>query len=214
MAKNNPLKVLLFLILLLVVAYFCKRGWEGFYAAGDINIIEASYGLNCNGGNRGNITRRLQELINQQGDKSSFTFDGANPYQHFNKVFGDPSNGCPKSVEVTYDCNDGNRRSANIPAGVSESGTLRLSCPRPTVTCPPCPACPPPTTCPPPRTCPDMSQYILRSSCNSCSSPNACVNMAPYMLRAKCLMTDDDTDPPYMLIEDCKCSECKRHRQS
>lgn len=32
MAKRSPLKVLLFLILLLVVAYLCKRGWEGFYA--------------------------------------------------------------------------------------------------------------------------------------------------------------------------------------
>ena len=31
MAKRSPLKVLLFLILLLVVAYLCKRGWEGFY---------------------------------------------------------------------------------------------------------------------------------------------------------------------------------------
>jgi hypothetical protein len=31
MAKRSPLKVLLFLILLLVVAYFCKRGWDGFY---------------------------------------------------------------------------------------------------------------------------------------------------------------------------------------
>ena len=202
MAKRSPLKVLLFLILLLVVAYLCKRGWEGFYAAGDINIIEASYGLNCNGGNRGNITSRLQQLVNNQGNKSSFTFDGANPYQHFNRVFGDPNGGCGKSVEVTYDCSDGIRRQASLPGVISETGTLRLSCPPPP---PPAAACP---------TCPDMSQYILRSSCRSCASPNACVNMAPYMLKAKCLMTDDDQDPPYMLIEDCKCSECKMHRQS
>ena len=208
MAKSSPLKVLLFLILLLVVAYFCKRGWEGFYAAGDINIIEASYGLNCNGGNRGNITRRLQELINQQGDKSSYMLNGNSSHLNFNRVFGDAAPYCPKDLRVTYDCGDGNRKEAYVP---NEGSTLNMSCPRPTVTCPPCP---PPTICPPPTTCPDMSQYILRSSCNSCSSPNACVNMAPYMLRAKCLMTDDDTDPPYMLIEDCKCPTCKEHRQS
>jgi hypothetical protein len=210
MAKNNPLKVLLFLILLLVVAYFCKWGWEGWRInqTGNINIIEASYGLNCNGGNRGNITRKLQMLINEQGDTSSYMLNGNSSFQNFNRVFGDPNFMCPKDLRVIYDCGDGNRKEAYVP---NESGTLNLSCPRPTVTCPPCP---PPTICPPPTTCPDMSQYILRSSCNSCSSPNACVNMAPYMLRAKCLMTDDDTDPPYMLIEDCKCPTCKEHRQS
>lgn len=205
MAKRSPLKVLLFLILLLVVAYLCKRGWEGFYAAGDINIIEASYGLNCNGGNKGNITARLQNLINQQGDKSSYMLNGNSSYQNFNRVFGDPNFMCPKDLRVTYDCGDGNRKETYVP---NEGATLNLSCPRPTVTCPPCPACPPPTTCP------DMSQYILRSSCNSCSSPNACVNMAPYMLRAKCLMTDDDQNPDYMLITDCECPRCKQHRQS
>ena len=204
MAKISPLKVLLFLILLLVVAYLCKRGIDGFYAAGDINIIEGSYGLNCNGGNRGNITSRLQQLVNNQGNKSSFTMNGASPHQHFNQVFGDPNRGCGKSVEVTYDCSDGNRRTAFVPGVGNETGTLNLSCPPP----PPPPAA---ASCP---VCPDLSAYIPKSSCTTCAAPKACVDMTPYMLKTKCLLTDDDQDPRYMLIEDCICPTCKQHRQS
>lgn len=211
MAKRSPLKVLLFLILLLVVAYLCKRGWEGFYATGDINIIEASYGLNCNGGNRGNITAKLQQLVNDQDNKSSFTFNGAVPYQHFNQVFGDPNRGCGKSVDVIYDCSDGIRREASLPGVNSETGTLRLSCPPPP---PPPAAAAPAAACPACPACADLSQYMPKSSCNTCAAPKSCVDMTPYMLKAKCLLTDDDQNPPYMLIEDCICPTCKQHRQS
>ena len=268
MAKRSPLKVLLFLILLLVVAYLCKRGWEGFY--------DASTGVYCigevgSGGDAwatrhyagGHWIRNAPPLGNgvcwiwgapnsgneSRPDNEAFTF-----YNSYNNTTGsniqaqmyggadnyatvtingeqfprfDGSLSSPYSVTLRPGNNNiqiFGQNGVASPSAVwlmikdtsgriliktdSTSGWSTSPLPPPPAAAAPAAACP---ACP---ACADMSQYMLKSSCNSCSSPNACVNMAPYMLRAKCLMTDDDTDPPYMLIEDCKCPTCKEHRQS
>ena len=246
MAKRSPLKVLLFLILLLVVAYFCKMGWEGFYAhtppevfhiSGYNNTLADAPGVCQSLGARVATYAELDEAqknganwcstgwVSDRGNRNAFypiTYDtmggcgngrsGIIDWIGNDDWFGQ---GTGKGFKAGVNC-FGNKpeekdiKKIILPGNAANSsgvmpfnkyqwsrypGSIRAECP----------ACP---------TCPDMSQYILRSSCNSCSSPNACVNMAPYMLKAKCLMTDDDPDPPYMLISDCNCPTCKQHRQS
>jgi hypothetical protein len=210
MAKRSPLKVLLFLILLLVVAYLCKRGWEGFYdTAGTINIVEASEGINC-GASRGNITATLQNLINGQADKYSFYHDGRT--DGFAPIFGDPAPYCPKDFNIVYNCGDGNNKTIYIPSNDGQHQIIDIKCPKPVAPAP-APAAPAPAAAPS-VTCPDLSAYIPKSSCTSCAAPKSCVDMTPYMLASKCLLTDDDPDPSYMLISDCNCPTCKQYRQS
>lgn len=258
MAKRSPLKVLLFLILLLVVAYFCKRGWEGFY--------NASTGVYCigevgSGGDAwatryyagGHWIRNAPPVGNgvcwiwgapnsgneARPDNEAFTF-----YHSYNnttgsniqaQMYGGADNYATVTINgerfprfdgslsspynVTLRPGDNNiqifgQNGAASPSAVwlmikDTSGRILVKSDSTNWSTSP-PAAPA-AACP---ACPDLSQYMPKSSCNSCEAPRSCVDMTPYMLKAKCLLSDDDPDPPYMLIEDCKCPTCKEHRQS
>ena len=158
-------------------------------SAGSINIVEASYGANCIGGNKGNRTSFFKSLAD---GKSALDY-----IYNFRNTGGDPAPYCPKNLDITYNCGDGVSKYWG-PATRPEAGDdspVSLRCP---VAAPP----PPAAACP---ACP---------ACNSCVAPKACVDMTPYMLKAKCLLTDVDQNPDYMLITDCECPRCKQHRQS
>lgn len=242
MAKRSPLKVLLFLILLLVVAYLCKRGWEGFYNrpgvwvstrfiqlihghhwwTWDVPIPTADgiYSCVADAGDGRKIlwtcTVRAGEYtvsgLSKQGNVcevrlhfSATMNQGASPSTSSAYVFPTyPSRHRPAyfGIDFWY-CS---------PAGANY--VLTVTQIDPPIAPPPPPPPPPPPAAAPSPVCPDLSAYIPRSSCNSCVAPKSCVDMTPYMLKAKCLLTDDDQNPPYMLIEDCICPTCKQHRQS
>ena len=255
MAKRSPLKVLLFLILLLVVAYLCKRGWDGFYVAstGVYCIAEVRSSVDVwsnhyyfdgvwiknappvgNGvywiwgaPNSGYVSRPIDEAFTFYHSYNNTTgtpiqakiYGGADNYatvtingRQLPQITG--SLDSPYNVELLpgnnniqiFGQNESIQRLAN-PAAVwlmikDTSGRILVktdctnwstsppAAPAPAAACPACPAC------------------------NSCAAPKACVDMTPYMLKAKCLLTDDDENPRYMLIEDCICPTCKQHRQS
>ena len=230
MAKRSPLKVLLFLILLLVVAYLCKRGWEGFYATslpGDmppdmgspVRVGDYIYVHNTSPGavsepasfNMGGESRAWAantptpseaQLRNApQDDKtliSMFQWDWgvgsrSRGWYTYNgrTVYGRYVGGNSHWWSISY--------VVKPPPPPPPAETVAQAAPAAAAACP---------------ACPDLSAYIPRSSCNSCVAPKSCVDMTPYMLKTKCLLTDDDQDPDYMLISECKCPECKQHRQS
>ena len=144
--RRNPWNVLLFFLVIVIVAYLCKRGWDGFYAPGTINIVEASYGANCIGGNRGNRTSFFKSLA-----------DGKNALDYiynFRNTGGDPAPYCPKNLDITYNCGDavskywgpGTRPEAGDDSPVS------LRCPVAPVVAAAAQAAPPPSAPPPAST--------------------------------------------------------------
>ena len=157
--------------------------------AGTINIVEASYGANCIGGNKGNRTSFFKSLAD---GKSALDY-----IYNFRNTGGDPAPYCPKNLDITYNCGDGVSKywgpGTRPEAGDDSPVSLRCPVAAPPAAVAACPACP---------------------ACNSCAAPKSCVDMTPYMLKAKCLLTDDDENPRYMLIKDCECPTCKQHRQS
>jgi hypothetical protein len=86
----------------------------------NINIKSASYGVNC-GAPVNNVTTTLQNIINRQTDKTSFTFTGG-----LNSLFGDPAPGCGKALRIMYDRNDGNLVTKNLPAIINEYHSFTL----------------------------------------------------------------------------------------
>lgn len=80
-----------------------------------VNIVEATYGYNCNARLRGNITAKVKEMAD---GKASATV----PFT--NSTYGDPAPGCVKSGQVIYNCGDGFNRQAD---GM-EWGSVTLSC--------------------------------------------------------------------------------------
>jgi len=63
-----------------------------------INIVEASYGKNCNQLLKGNRTELFKTLANGKGSLQ-YQYDYA-------KTGGDPAGGCAKSLEIVYYCGD------------------------------------------------------------------------------------------------------------
>jgi hypothetical protein len=87
---------------------------------GNINIISASYGVNC-GAPANNVTSRLQDIINRQADKTSFSFTGG-----IHTLFGDPAPNCGKSLRVIYDRGDGQTLTKDLPGVWGEYHSFSL----------------------------------------------------------------------------------------
>ena len=85
-----------------------------------INIVEASYGKNCNGGLRGNRTSLFQSLANGQ-QSFNYTYD-------YTQTGGDPAGGCGKTLEIVYKCDDGEPKSFTVPPEAGINGQVSLSC--------------------------------------------------------------------------------------
>lgn len=81
-----------------------------------INIMEASYGKNCNPALQGNRTQFFQSLAN---GLPAFNF----PYD-YRYTGGDPAYGCPKAIDITYNCSGGDPQTYSIPG---EAGFSNIS---------------------------------------------------------------------------------------
>ncbi|KAF0184251.1 MAG: hypothetical protein FD163_1825 [Hyphomonadaceae bacterium] len=87
--------------------------------SGAIRVTEATYGGNCQGVTRGNVTSHIAQQCN---GKSSCD------YQVDYSVIGDPSSGCPKDYRVAYQCGGLAKETfAGTERGINP--LVRLSCP-------------------------------------------------------------------------------------
>lgn len=89
-----------------------------------INIIDASYGKNCNqaqyGNLQGNRTSLFQNLAN---GKPSLTYA-----YDFRQTGGDPAGGCPKTLEVNYNCSGGPAKRFTAPSEAGFGSVVNLTC--------------------------------------------------------------------------------------
>jgi len=88
-----------------------------------INIIEASYGKNCNGALKGNRTSMFQELTN-----GLYSFDYT---YNYTQTGGDPAPGCGKTLVIDYKCDDGKPKTFTAPSEAGFNGVVNLLCPPP-----------------------------------------------------------------------------------
>lgn len=80
-----------------------------------IQVVEASYGLNCNTGLRGNVTGTVKQMANSKMSANI-------PFN--NGVLGDPAYGCYKSGQVIFNCGDGVNKTSNT----TENGVAPIQC--------------------------------------------------------------------------------------
>jgi len=85
-----------------------------------INIMEVSYGKNCNPGLQGNRTSLFQSLANGQ---TNFNY-----LFNFWQTGGDPAGGCPKTLEFVYNCDGGDPKTFIVPPEAGVGGRVALSC--------------------------------------------------------------------------------------
>jgi hypothetical protein len=85
-----------------------------------INIIQASYGKNCNGNLTGNRTQLLKNLAN---NKNSFNY-----IYDYKQTGGDPAYGCAKTLEIIYDCGDGQNKIFIVPPEAGVGGKVSIGC--------------------------------------------------------------------------------------
>ena len=104
-----------------------QRGYIAPVAAsgGNITITEASYGKNCNAALVGNRTSLFQGLV---AGKSVLDYA-----YNYTTTGGDPAQGCPKELNITYTCGTPGVKTFNSTRG-QEAGfnsQVRLECPPP-----------------------------------------------------------------------------------
>ena len=88
-----------------------------------INIIEASYGKNCNGALKGNRTSLFQGLAN-----GLYNFNYGYDYT---QTGGDPVYGCGKTLEIVYKCDGGKPKTFTVPPEAGFNGQVNLLCASP-----------------------------------------------------------------------------------
>ena len=89
-----------------------------------LNIIEASYGVNCNGALRGNRTDFFRGKVNGPSLSWSYNYirDGTDLPQ------ADPAGGCGKTLEVKYSCNAGPQQVVTAPPEAGFNGKIDINC--------------------------------------------------------------------------------------
>ncbi|WP_217520162.1 hypothetical protein [Roseicyclus elongatus] len=92
-------------------------GGGGGGLMGRINVLSASYGVNC-GAPQGNVTGHIAAQCNGQTSCD---------YRVDHTVIGDPAVGCRKTYQVSYECGDGVTRTAEAPAEAS-GRSVALQC--------------------------------------------------------------------------------------
>ena len=85
-----------------------------------INIVEASYGINCNGGLKGNRTELFKRLMNGK-PSIQYKFD-------YTQTGGDPAGGCGKTLEVKFHCGDNNIQTLVVPPEAGYNGAVNIDC--------------------------------------------------------------------------------------
>lgn len=86
--------------------------------ADNVNVIEASYGLNCSGNLRGNMTDIVKDSCKGK-QLCDFTVD--------HMVHGDPAHMCPKNFVVEYRCGIKEKKRAQIAPEASKN-SIALDC--------------------------------------------------------------------------------------
>jgi len=86
---------------------------------GKINIVEASYGKNCNGNLKGNRTDLFKGLANGKSDLQ-YSYN-------YTQTGGDPAGGCGKTLEVVYNCGSGNQTFL-APPEAGFNAQVKLAC--------------------------------------------------------------------------------------
>ena len=87
-----------------------------------INIVEASYGINCDSSLRGNRTSFFQSLVASGQDMTNYLYN-------FIKTGGDPAPGCRKTLQIDYKCENGPTKTTTVPSEAGFNGRVSLNCP-------------------------------------------------------------------------------------
>jgi len=85
-----------------------------------INIVEASYGINCNGGLKGNRTDLFKRLMDGK-PAVQYKFD-------YTQTGGDPAGGCGKTLEVKFHCGDNDIQTLVVPPEAGYNGAVNIDC--------------------------------------------------------------------------------------
>jgi len=85
-----------------------------------INIIEASYGKNCNASLKGNRTPLFKGLAD---GKSSLEYT-----YNYTRTGGDPAGGCGKTLDIVYTCGSGGEKTFRAPAEAGLDSRVVLKC--------------------------------------------------------------------------------------
>ena len=86
----------------------------------NINIMEASYGMNCNPALKGNRTDLFKELADGKLILD-YRFD-------YTKTGGDPAYGCAKNLIINYNCSGGPVKNFTAPPEAGYHAQVNLSC--------------------------------------------------------------------------------------
>ena len=103
-----------------VIDYSPGRTKTEFVRSPNINIVEATYGINCSGNLRGNRTQLFKNLTN---GKSSFDYT-----YNYQQTGGDPAFGCGKTLEIIYNCGDNQNQTYTVPPEAGIGGKISISC--------------------------------------------------------------------------------------
>jgi len=100
-------------------------GLGGTRSGSGINIIEATYGINCNPGLKGNRTELFKGLANGKPSLTNYQYN-------FQTTGGDPAGGCGKTLEVNYNCDGGPVQKFVAPAEAGFNANVNIDCAKPT----------------------------------------------------------------------------------
>jgi hypothetical protein len=96
-------------------------GVGGTRSGTGINIIEASYGINCNPGLKGNRTQLFKGLADGKPSLANYAYN-------YQTTGGDPAGGCGKTLEINYNCAGGPVQKFTAPAEAGFNANVNLTC--------------------------------------------------------------------------------------
>lgn len=96
-------------------------GIGGTRSGTGINIIEASYGINCNPGLKGNRTQLFKGLADGKPSLANYAYN-------YQTTGGDPAGGCGKTLEINYNCAGGPVQKFTAPAEAGFNANVNLTC--------------------------------------------------------------------------------------
>ncbi len=109
----------MFLLLAVLAMAGCEAVDRGYFPGGRMQIISATYGLNC-GAPRGNATSDIARACSNATSQCDYRVDV--------NALGDPRPGCAKDYEVEYRCGLGGTRTASAPAEAGSGAVVTLQC--------------------------------------------------------------------------------------
>lgn len=226
MAKRSPLKVLLFLILLLVVAYLCKRGVDGFYSTPLPSDMPPDMGSPVRVGGYIYVHNTSPGAVSQPasfdmgGESRAWAANTPTPSEA--QLRNAPQDDKTLISMFQWDWGVGSRARGwytyngrtvygRYVGGNSHWWSISY------VVKPPPPVVVQNTVAQLPSVaassitastaiCPPCQQPPAE---NICESPKSCVNITDYMPKNRCLVKDYELNNEYMLVSNCRYSPCR-----